>query len=613
MVSVTKEEVEHATAERTEPQIPTGLKGRFKRFGEMFGWTGQPFLRKSISRRDRSKSVSSTSASVTTASASAWDGRSEPSASRAASRQASIVKKKSNVRTADDFPVPAQEEVVDQNALLSHASMLKRKLANAKAAREAHETALSVSTTSPTERLDVHNRDRGGVPHDQLSRSLSSSDSGAGSREGSSSAHAQTFGSQLLQAPAMIKRRVSLGTDYFTHPNASAPQVQQSKSSSSESRPASARPSLSSGSSRPVSQISGPGTDTEGEKLVTGRISGFWQKLRSGSRTPAARQSQSAATTPGTARGPSAGLQPLAMSTTSKPDLLHSTTRETQPDNSAGQSPGSTRRASIEFPIFSPISSASRPSSQDTEPDARPPLAVADIDAKLTAARLASSPSNQGLTAPDRFGTSAPSSPFNMSLPETALSDSSDSSLSDDDSDIEDYGEAISPSAYGTTDAFSAGSSPPQPLMWSDNATGWHTNNANLDSALATAHASYGTPIRPQSSARYVAPLRLEQSQTQSMSSRRPSAAGLKVPLPSPSRFTSPVRTAVAGETGHAADDENDEEEEEEVMIKPRSRIRRGTNASQGGSAPASIPNTARPSMPASPRISYQGAILKPV
>ena len=613
MVSVTEEEVQHATAERTAPQVPTGLKASFKRFGDLFGFSGQSFLRKSTaSRRNRSKSVSSTSASITTASASAWDGRSEPSASRAASRQASIVKKPSRTHTVNDtHDTSVTIESNDSNALVSHAIALKRKLANAKAARDAHEAAISVSSSSPPDRLDVHPRNgSGGSTSDKLSRSLSSSDSGPAS----ASCHGFDRNSDLLQAPATMKRRVSLGTDYFSHPNASAPQVRQSASSSSDSKPNSARPSLSSGSSRPVSYISGPSTDNEAEGNLTGRIKNMWQTIRSGSRTPAARQSRSAATTPGTTRGVPA-LQPLSPAAPSvrrsqpdQPNLVQIATREALPEGSVSRSPGSTRRASMECLVFSPTSSASRPSSQDTEPESRPPLAVSDINAKLTATKLGSPPHHPAFAHP-RIPTGAA---FPVGLPEAAISDSSDSSLSDDDSDDDDYGEAISPSAFGGDNLGSPSS--PQPIMWADNANGWHTNNAAMSAdgaamLFASTEPSPAEDLTSQHQASRLPPLRLNAS----TSSRHAATSVLTVPLPSPVRLSSPTRPIATVGAGNTADDENDDEEEEEVMIKPRSRFRRGTNASQGGSAPPSLPNTARPSMPASPRVSYQGAILKPV
>ena len=135
VVRVTEEEVQHATAERTSSTVPEGgFKASVKRFGEIFGFSGKGLLRQS-NRRDRSKSVSSTSASIATTSG--WEGISEASRSRGASRQASMAKRRPSGRTIS-HPQDGDSTYIDSFA--NHAAALKQKLINTKAAQAALES-----------------------------------------------------------------------------------------------------------------------------------------------------------------------------------------------------------------------------------------------------------------------------------------------------------------------------------------------------------------------------------------------------------------------------------------------------------------------------------------
>lgn len=685
VVSVTEEEVEHATAERTEPKVPSGLKASLKRFGDIFGIGGQTFLRKTA-RRDRSKSVSSTSASITT---SAWDGRSESAASRTASRQASIVKKKPSSHStrmvgsggSEELPQPTlvEHQEMDSGALMSHASALKRKLANAKAAREAHEAALSVSSSSPPETAADRHRlafDAGQGQRDPLARSVSGESTGSASHEGSqpTASRRQSLG-LLLQPPAMMQRRVSTGTTEAQQRASKAASSTLTLSSHSASS-TSARPSMSA-SSRPASQYSVSKVDSDHEGQLTGRIKSMWNKLRSGSRTPASRQpsefgtpkrdvllqlsrENTAASTAAPAPMTRAYSAKSAAPAPAPAKRADSSSHRKIP---SAQSPGSTRRPSVENLIFSPTSSESRPSSQDTDPEARPPFLPTEGHAKQIEARLAAAEAKaqaaRGRTAlpPAVSGVAAfrASGGAARNLPEDVVSDSSDSSLDDFDED-DDYGEAISPLEQedfgGNVTQPSSYSQPPPPLMWSDASGGWHTgpgastdplgrflrqqpSRANSESGSSSANitaTAVEREVTPRATNRISLVsvpdgLRQERERLKTpepayrhSSSRSSSSNGLRPPmsrdgsvdklrtarLPAP---PSPGRLSDMGLAGNVADDENDDDEEEEVMIKPRSRLRRGTNASTG----ASTPQSTKPSSPTSPRTQTHYTPLLPI
>ena len=579
VVRVTEEEVQQATAERTTPQIPSGgLKASFKRFGEIFGLGGHSVLRRST-RRDRSKSVSSTSASIST---SVWDGKSEPSRSRGASRQASIIKKRSSITYSsklgpsgtEDLPVALEQSDTDANALLSHAMALKRKLTNAKAARDAHEAALSVSTSSapPTDYFPSLQSPR---QNPCLGRSVSGESIHSNPREGPYGGRRQSVGSHLQPPTHLVQRRVSTGAPEAT-----------SRSSSTNGSTSSAkvsRPSLSSVSSRPWSNSSlmpapsQTGSDVEGK--ISGSLRSVWNKFRSGSRTPAAT------------------VSPRPQRSNSR--IAHLLAAE---DDNPRQkrSPRSTRRASAEYVVFSPKSSTSRPSSQDTESDLQPSLMPADLDAKILAAVATAGRSDNvgSRRLPDR----------NI-YPEEVISDSSDS-LSDDFDDEEDYGEALSPlDQDNTTQPSSFGTH--QPLMWSDQARGWHASpklatdplgrvffrhqysrqqsesGSSIAAAASADTSDLGQDITPKAIARISLKdlsddLPIDNEPKPHLSRDGSISKDISTILPPSS--PGPI-SEVNNALGHMADDENDDEGEEEVMIKPRSRLRRSTNPGKDSKA----------------------------
>lgn len=615
MVEVTQEEVQQATAERTKPQAPaSGLKAALKRFGETFGFGGNA-LGRSSSRRDRSKSVSSTSASMTTASG--WDGRSD--ASRAASRQASIVKKKpstvSNATDSEPMAVTIEGQELEPN-LLSHAAALKRKLTNAKAAQVAND----IVSTSPPEDMPTkpseHYRSAYVHQHQQaLSRSLSGESSEPTEQHGKAEAKRPQSLGHLLQPPTALQRRISSGGS-----DASGPYLPPSSGSS---RVNVSRPSLSSLSSRAPQA----GADEE----VSTRGGGFrnlWNKIRSGSRTPAAMPS------------PSRVTPPVRQSTAS---TIPSSDTSSEPALPAGvnvRSPGSTRRASAEYIIFSPTTSVSRPSSQDTDADSHPAFqdhATATKDTVSTAT----------IEGQSTFGIS-------RGMPEEAVSDSSES-LSDFDDDDDDLGEAVSPSDCQNVAEVSQPSSYSHaggPVMWSNAAEGWKFNpempsdplgrylRQQQDQApgtlsdvalLPSPGQSDGQqdetpkpdPVAALTSSRPASPAVHESDEDEF---RKPLFKTDYIPLSTPvesrrrpnffrdgsipgtdgrNKSASPSPARIAARNTAPIDDDDDEEGEE-VMIKPKSRLRRATNAS------GSVPPSARPSMPASPRPSYYAHILPP-
>lgn len=617
VVQVTKEEVQQATAQRTKPQPPaSGLKAALKRFGETFGFGGNA-LKRTNTLRDRRPSVSSTSASITTASA--WEGRSD--ASRAASRQASIVKKKpSNTSTltapSDEMPPPLEGRELDTN-LLSHAMALKRKLTTAKAAQVAHEAAshegnVSVSSDSPPEEMPTkpHEHYRSSFLHQHfLSRSLSGDSSNEPKKQEAkpSNGRRQSVG-HLLPPNTSLQRRVSSGA------GSEASGIVPPSPDSRQGRLGSA----GKGSSH---------VDKDADGAFGGSFRRIWTKMRSGSRTPAA----------ASALSPS---RPVAHKQAA--DAIGASTEHTAAVPPAIHSPGSTRRASAEYIIFSPTTSISRPSSQDTDVDAR---AVQSV-----------SQSKESEAVPS-MGQIAASAMQGSAVVEPG-SDSSESLSDFDEEEDENVGtEALSPmesALAGDSSQPSSYSHQGGPVLWANAAEGWKFNpeipadplgrflrqqrqhRAASDSEhsdtpspgqernilvqsepprLTTSiHASPEDsrtldPVdndderRPLFKSDYIPPSspypEVKRKPTLSRDGSIQKDLKTKPPPPSPARLT---------HIGHAADEGDDDEEEEEVMIKPKSRFRRATNSS----ASASVPPSARPSLPASPKPSYYGKVVPP-
>lgn len=676
---MTEEEVQHATAERTAPLAPQqgGLRASFKRFGEIFGFGQHNLLRRSV-RRDRSKSVSSTSASVTTASA--IDGRSEYSESRPTSRHPSIVKKKPSTYSSRsaagggggaDFstegtgsssvnnshtgssglPTAVEHQELDQTAFVaSHASALKRKLVNAKAAREAHDAAtLSASTgSSPPQNYSAALQP---PAPPNLFRSLS----GASAESRSPHSRRASISTHLQPPPRNHHRSVSSGASdagsYASPAHADSPIRTQGSSQAHLDTGKESRPSLSSTASRPSfkGSSSGAGSDNE-SKLATG-LRNVWNKLRSGSRTPAA-----------SPRGKTVAL-PREM--TAVP--LSSGQGQTRSlDPRAPNAANEGERARKDPPTLQ-SQRASRQSSYGADTEGEPTgkrpqpsgiVRASGLDGTTRLARQADSMETSKMEGEPRSD-------------DNLITDSSDD-LSDDFEEEDDYGEALSPMEGGmgspaenTTQPSSLGTQ--QPLAWSDAEHGWLSSPAlmsNMDpiSALfptqqqvqsssasrgasrsrhqsqsgsgssspahfsssargSDSHAELGNDATPRAPGKLSITSSIDQDAgRRSPYSNRPLADGeiplvfksdLERPLP-PSRensayrdyankvappspgarfisgyFRTSSRGASAGATAPDAaaaesDDDNDEDDEEgqEVMIKPRARLRRDTNAS---------------------------------
>ena len=611
VVHVTEEEVQHATAIRTAPQIPSGgLKASFKRFGDIFGLGGHNLLRRST-RRDRSKSVSSTTASIST---SAWDGRSEPSRSRGASRQASIVKKKSSTSYStksghpgsEDLPSPTEQQDMDSNALVSHAMALKRKLVNAKAARDAHEAALSISCSSAADSAPSP-YSTSPRPNHNLSRSVSGESSHSNLPDDSSSRYGgrrQSVGSHLQPPIQTIQRRVSTGA-----------QESSSRSTSTGSSGGlggggggggavkSSRPSLPLAPTRPGSYgsaVKSPiaGSDTEGK--ITGGLRNVWKKLRSGSRTPAAL--------------PSPRNERLdSRANVSLPAGGDATDRASRS--------GSTRSTSAEYPVSSTVASSPR-ASQDAETEAHLNLLPSDLDAQMMAMVAAAAAAARN---DSQHTYEAKQRPI---YPEEVVSDSSDS-LSDFD-DEEDYGEALSPTEQDNiTQPSSFGTQ--QPLMWSDPVQGWHTSPKLVADPLGrffrqqhsrreseSGSSSMAANLADTSdSAQDLTPKAITRVSLGDISYDRASDndvvddvrpflsrdGSISKEVSAKVSPSTPIRLSeVSHALGHMADDENDDDEEEEVMIKPRSRLRRATDTSK-----ESGPFVQPPAGHRAPVVSYPG------
>lgn len=608
--------MQQATAERTKPQAPqSGLKAAWKRFGETFGFRANAIQQaSSAARRDRSKSFSSTSASMTTASA--WDARSD--ASRAASRQASIVKKKpstvSNAPTSEEMDMPVEGNELDVH-LLSHAAALKKKLTNAKAAQASND---GLSTSPPEDmptRPSEHYRSTYATQQQQaLSRSLSGESSERANPQMKVETKRRQSLGHLLQPPVALQRRVSSGGSDASGPYAAPSHVGSAASVS--------RPSTSSASSRPAQ------ADADHESQRVGGFRSFFNKLRSGSRTPAAMPSptRAPATRQAASRVPSSDAS-------SEPRL---------PTGVNVQSPGSTRRASAEYLIFSPTTSNSRPSSQDTDAEARPPFQAQATTTKDTG-------STATLEGQSAFGLS-------RGVLEQAVSDSSESlSDFDDDDDLDDdLGEALSPAEGLQNSEVSQPSSYGQhggPVMWSNAAEGWKFNPEMPSDPLGrylrqqqrempeTGDSQTSPELQSHSRAVDKTPRapaanilaasgqssRADRSDDDDPSTRQPLFKSDYVPLSTPveprrrpgffrdgsisqsysAKSTSPSPARMTRNNIPVLDNDDDEEGEE-VMIKPKSRLRRPTNAT------SSAPTSTRPSMPASPRPSFHQPILPP-
>lgn len=614
VVEVTQEEVQQATAERTKPQAPaSGLKAALKRFGETFGFGGNA-LRRSSSRRDRSKSVSSTSASMTTASG--WDGRSD--ASRAASRQASIVKKKpstvSNATESEAGAGAVEDEELSPD-LLNHAAALKRKLATAKAAQTPHDgSTRSLDEDMPTRPSEHYRSSYANQQQQALSRSLSGESSEPADQQVKVEAKRRQSLGHLLQPPAPLQRRISSGGSDASGPYAAPSNV--------SSRGNISRPSLSSLSSRPSQ------ADTDPEGIRGGGFRNLWHKFRSGSRTPAALPS------------PSRITPPVRQTTSS---TIPSSETSSEPALPAGlnvRSPGSTRHPSAEYIIFSPATSGSRPSSQDTDADSHPAF-------QLQATATKDTVSTATIEGQSTFGMS-------RGVPEEAVSDSSES-LSDFDDDVDELGGAISPEERQNAGEGSQPSSYGHhngPVMWSNAAEGWkfnpempsdplgrylrqqqHQSPESLKEEISHSEIQPNNENTPKpNNTRNILAASLPNSpsgeDSEDEGARKPLFKTDFIPLSTPiesrrrpnyffkdgsipppdypvkSASPSPARLSVR--SNPPAIDDDDDEEGEEVMIKPKSRLRRATNAS------ASAPTSARPSMPASPRPSFYQSILPP-
>lgn len=612
LVEVTQEEVQQATAERTKPQVPqSGLKAAWKRFGETFGFGSHALRQSTATRRDRSKSFSSTSASMTTASG--WDGRSD--ASRAASRQASIIKRKpstiSHAAASEEPPVVPEEQDLDRN-LLSHAAALKRKLTNAKAALAAQD-ALSTSPPEdmPTKPYEHYRSTYLNQQQHALSRSLSGESSEPVDQQAKTEAKRRQSLGHLLQPPSALQRRVSSGASDASGPYNAPPNT--------GTRANISRPSLSSVSSRPSQ------SEVDGESQRSGGFRNFLNKLRSGSRTPAALPSPNKA-------------PPTRHLTTSTVPSSDTSSEPAKPIGVNLQSPGSTRRASAEYIIFSPTTSNSRPSSQDTDADARPPFQIQATSTKDTVSTATVEGVSRGLH-------------------EEAVSDSSES-LSDFDDDEEELPEAGSPAEYPNAGDLSQGDMsqpssyghPGGPVMWSNATEGWkfnpgmptdplgrylrqqqHQSPEELTSQLspvADLSASQVTEhtLRPDESDALAISARsscADQSDQDDPGFRKPLFKTDYMPQSTPieprrmpslfrdgsfnrSNVTKSSSPSPARLTRNIPALDDDDEEGEEVMIKLKSRMRRATNASSSASG------SARPSMPASPRPSYYQASEAP-
>lgn len=605
VVHVTEEEVQHATAARTSATVPAGgLKASFRRFGEMFGQG----LRRSIRReRDRSKSISSTSASIATNSN--WgDGRSEPSGSRVASRQASLVKKKPSRALSSTGTMSGTDDTNGQDSkeldsnLVSHAMALKRKLTSAKAAQNAREAATVPSSPSQRQPSDAFLQAPQNQHHphnllhlNSLSRSFSGESTLSRQREASLTRQRSTGGN--LQLPINPQRRMSAnaidGLPAPASPSSLAPPGNRS-----------GRPSTSSNHSQTwsnASSLTSPGTGSDTEGRLIGGLRNAWAKLRSGSRTPAA------ASTPRSTRsrrGTQAALAAVQ-----------------------GRNLGNDGLSMRPIDTITDKREVNRVTVQDsllacpTTPEQR----SASFDALGHAAAM---DDQQAPIA--RFSASAPYHPpiprgSAVYAAEHSSSDSSESMSDSFDEDEGDYGEALSPLDHDdTTQPSSFGTH--QPLMWSDQAQGWRTNPALAGDPLgqfflrqppratppepATSSASANTTMTKEDTPRAIHKLSLSNAsddvdRERAKSSRSPSLHPppsrdgsiykdytARIPPPSPGRLSDVCH-------GEVADDENgDSDEEEEVMIKPRSRLRRGTNTSSNGALMGGHSGLQSPSLP---------------
>lgn len=582
VVRVTEDEVKRATSERTASTIPSGgLKASIKRFGEMFGIGGQGFLRKST-RRDRSKSVSSTSASITTASA--WDGVSEASRSRGASRQASIVKKKPSVRSTRTYSGDAEEmepaiehQEMDTGALFAHAAALKRKLTYTKAAQNQRESALSTSSSPPSHASPMHFAHAHSTLPTVLARSLSGdsheSHSMAGQRlpqVGSS-----VYASHLLPPVQMARRSSATASDISSSSGLNLSTVMGDRSVSTPSRQSASTNQNSRRASHILSQSVDNNAGSDAEKKHFGGLRNAWNKLRSGSRTPAANA------TPVTAK---------------RPGFF--------PSQSARPAP----RTSVENDRTEGFSTAANVHGY--------PLTDVQQAPKVPPKSAAVPTIDQIQQIKGGVSTGIP-----LAI-EDSSSDSTDSHSDNFEDDDDEYGEVFSPVEAGeVTQPSSVGAT--GPLLWAD-ANGWQASSAltaadplskflerNSADVVHVRHPSdtFET-ARPTSSSREdeTTPraghkLSLRGPADQQKRGRHPNTEATSAPPGRPpiSRdgslqkdyttrvAASPARmSAKATAAAYVADDENedDDDEEKEVMIKPRSRARRGTDVSAGHSRP---------------------------
>lgn len=239
VIKVTPDELSHATASRSRSKLLKpigGLAASVRRAAERFGLH---FGNKGLPPRSRSKSVSSTSAYT-----SAADGLSEPSRSRTASRQPSTVGLAGKEAGRTPSP-PGSGHQASPNSTNGRKWSLRGRIARMGQGEphlHGHDLNRTMSASSGTSHVDV--------PH-HMNRQPSG---------------------QHLQLP-YIQTQGRRGS-YTSESPVLSPRP------TSSAGPESARASLS--STRPIS----PSLAVEGDGRFHKGISGMWERLKGGSRTP---------------------------------------------------------------------------------------------------------------------------------------------------------------------------------------------------------------------------------------------------------------------------------------------------------------------------------------